>query len=213
MAQDIRELFKNDNSMPTERLEKGHQSRFEARLDALQKGSSDAANVVTMDTKSTSKFHWMKIAAIFIVALSIGILGYNQLSTSVADADTNVVNLDKMTPDAAANNIVPVFLSEVSPQYKEVEDYYMASINMELAKLQVNEENKELIDAFMAQLAELDAEYRQLNRELKEAGVNEQTVNTLIANLQLRLELLFKLKSKLNQLKQSQNGINQEAKA
>ena len=65
----------------------------------------------------------------------------------------------------------------------------------------------------MTQLAELDEEYVQLNRELKEAGVNEQTVNTLIANLQLRLELLFKLKSKLNQLKQNQNENIQDARA
>lgn len=211
MAQDIREFFKNNDSLPKVKPPKGHERRFEARLNALRGNSEDPTHVVTLDTKTKSKFQWMKIAAILIVALSVGILGYNQLSVTTDNA--NVVNLDKITPDDGPNNIVPVFLSEVSPQYKEVEDYYLASINMELAKLQVNDENKELIDAFMAQLAELDEEYRHLNRELKEAGVNEQTVNTLIANLQLRLELLFKLKSKLNQLKQTQYESSQEAKA
>merc|ERR1711974_109995 len=179
--------------IPKGKLSQGHQDRFSARLNALHQDLEDKS-VVTMNTPK-SKFPWMKIAAIFIVALSIGILGYNQLSAPTNEA-TTVVNLNKVDTNNTPTDVVPVYLSEVSPQFKEVEDYYLASINLEIAKLQVNDENKELIDAFMTQLAELDEEYAQLNRELKEAGVNEQTVNTLIANLQLRLELLFKLKSK-----------------
>ena len=210
MAQDIRELFKNDNSTPKGKLSQGHQDRFAARLNALHQDLEDKS-VVTMNT-TKSKFPWMKIAAIFIVALSIGILGYNQLSAPTNEA-TTVVNLNKVDTNNTPTDVVPVYLSEVSPQFKEVEDYYLASINLEIAKLQLNDENKDLIDAFMTQLAELDEEYAQLNRELKEAGVNEQTVNTLIANLQLRLELLFKLKSKLNQLKNNQNETIQGARA
>jgi hypothetical protein len=33
MAQDIRELFKNDNSTPKGKLSQGHQDRFAARLN------------------------------------------------------------------------------------------------------------------------------------------------------------------------------------
>lgn len=210
MAQDIRELFRNDKSLPKGELPKGHQARFEARLASLNGVSQEHDGVVEM-TSSKLRFNWMKYAAILLVALSVGILGYNQLGQTAGEA--NVVTLDKVETNNTNNDVIPVYLSDLSPQFKEVEDYYLASINMEIAQLQVNDENKELINAFMTQLAELDEEYVQLNRELKEAGVNEQTVNTLIANLQLRLELLFKLKSKLNQLKQNQNENIQDARA
>ena len=89
----------------------------------------------------------------------------------------------------------------MSPEFKKVEDYYLASINVELAQLQVTPENKALIDSFMTQLEELNLEYQKLNDEMGEVGVNEQSVSALISNLQLRLDLLFRLKEKLNELK------------
>ncbi|HSI70275.1 MAG TPA: hypothetical protein VK941_08595, partial [Gillisia sp.] len=66
-------------------------------------------------------------------------------------------------------------------------------------------DNKALIDAFMLELEELDKEYQRLNAELNEAGPNEQTIEAMVANLQLRLELLLKLKNKLNEIKNSKN--------
>ena len=81
----------------------------------------------------------------------------------------------------------------------------MAGINMELAKLEVNNDNKALIDAFMLEMEELDKEYQRLNAELNESGPNEQTIEAMIANLQLRMDLLRKLKTKLKELKQSKN--------
>ncbi|MEO0902253.1 MAG: hypothetical protein AAFY00_09595, partial [Bacteroidota bacterium] len=53
--------------------------------------------------------------------------------------------------------------------------------------------------------AELDGEYNHLNQELNELGPNDDTISALINNLQLRLQLLQKLKTKLNQLKSSKN--------
>ena len=57
----------------------------------------------------------------------------------------------------------------------------------------------------MARLAELDIEYNKLNNELNEVGPTEVTITALIENLQLRLELLFKLKNKLKELKNQNN--------
>ena len=57
----------------------------------------------------------------------------------------------------------------------------------------------------MDRLSELNLEYEDLNKELNELGPNDQTISALIENLQLRLELLQKLKKKLNQLKPSKN--------
>ena len=74
-----------------------------------------------------------------------------------------------------------------------------------MANLEVSDENNDLVDGYMEQLAVLDAEYKKLNIELNEIGPNDQTIEALIQNLQLRLELLKKLKEKLNQLKLSKN--------
>ena len=82
----------------------------------------------------------------------------------------------------------------------------------ELAQLTITDDNKELIDSFMLQLEGLDKEYTRLNEEIDESGINETSVNSLINNLELRLELLFKLKSKLSEIKQASResiqGVN-----
>ena len=57
----------------------------------------------------------------------------------------------------------------------------------------------------MQQLSELDKEYQRLTLDLNEAGPTEATITALIDNLQLRLELLFKLKNKLKELKNQNN--------
>ncbi len=62
----------------------------------------------------------------------------------------------------------------------------------------------------MQRLSELDKEYTSLNTELNKIGPSEATVTALIDNLKLRLDLLFKLKSKLKELK---NQNNEEFKA
>jgi len=56
----------------------------------------------------------------------------------------------------------------------------------------------------------LDKEYNSLNAELSKVGPTEATVTALIDNLKLRLDLLFKLKNKLKELK---NQNNEEFKA
>ncbi|NNL32405.1 MAG: hypothetical protein HKO80_04275, partial [Flavobacteriaceae bacterium] len=91
-------------------------------------------------------------------------------------------------------------LGEISPQLKKVEDYYLANINLELSKLEYSPENKELFDGYVSRLGELSTAYEQLSQELLNNGPNEQTVTALIDNLKMRLNLLYRLKEKLNEL-------------
>jgi len=191
MAQDIREMFKN-GSLAEGKLERGHQKRFEQKLNK-EFGSG----------KKRNNFLFLKIAAILIIVIGVGFFYFNNNSQSseVQIADTPSKEIVK--PVDKKENIQ---LSEISPEFKKIENYYLAGINMELAKLEINEDNKLLTDSFMAELSELDKEYQRLNSDLNETGINEQTVQAMINNLQLRLELLFKLKNKLNDLKKSKNG-------
>lgn len=198
MAQDIRKMFQEDKTLPADKLQQGHQKRFEAKLDtAFPKEKKEQA--------SSNKYLFLKIAAVLVVAFGIGFIFFssNDLFQGNQVVDTEIpVSEEK-------EEAVPVKkeyqLSDVSPEFKKIENYYLASLNIELAKLEVNDENRALVDSFMTQLAELDEEYKRLNAEISETGLNESSVEALIANLQLRLELLFKLKNKLKEINQSKN--------
>ena len=93
-----------------------------------------------------------------------------------------------------------------------MEDYYMVNINLELSQLKISDRNKALIDSFMERLEDLNVEYKKLNTELNEIGPNDQTITALIKNLQLRLQLLHKLRDKLQELKKmsSEAGENDQ---
>ncbi len=89
-----------------------------------------------------------------------------------------------------------------------MEDYYLANINLELSKVKLTPENKELFDGYVVKLEELNKEYKPLSVELTENGPNELTVSALIDNLKLRLNLLYRLKEQLQDLNDS--NVDQE---
>lgn len=196
MAQDIRDLMKNAGGSNST-LREGHTSRFEQLLEE---------RLPEQEKKSSTKggiYLWMKIAAVLIVAGGIVLMVYNNAFAKADDVqlvETETNNEEVTEPE--------ILLSSISPEFKKVEDYYLASVNMEIARLEITDDNKELIDAFMKQLSDLDQEYRNLNREITESGVSEEMVNAMIENLKLRVELMIKLKAKLKELK---NAAQQEA--
>lgn len=203
MARDIKKMFENYSPEPLE-LPKGHEARFEAKLDK-------AFSETISEEKNTSK-QWLKIAAVAIVLLSVSFFGYQQLSnsgaTSIDDSKNFVVEEDAKTIEEV--NTPKLTLADISPDLKKVEEYYMTGINVQLASLKINDENKDLVDGYMQRLAELDKEYTSLNVELGKVGPTEATVTALIDNLKMRLDLLFKLKNKLKELN---NQNNEEYKA
>ncbi len=200
MAQDIRKMFQEDTTLPS-RPPKGHQKRFEARLEQAlpQEKKKD----------SDRMFYFIRIAAVLVVVLGISFFFLNSGNEFAGEQFTET----PVATEPEEKEEIPVTgeyqLSDVSPEFKKVEDYYLASLNMELAKLDVNDSNKELIDSFMAQLAGLDREYQKLNAEISETGLNEGTLEAMVSNLQLRLDLLYKLKNKIKDINQSKIKKNE----
>lgn len=197
MAQDLRDLLKNSEDKHT--LPEGHQSRFEGRLVRAFPEGNGTDNPTKKSGNGFSFF--LKIAAVLIVAGGIVWFAFAKADT---DQQPKIVDTET-TKQPEEDRLIQ--LSDLSPQFKKVEDFYLASINVEIARLKITDENKELIDAFLKQLADLDKEYARLNNEITESGISEEMINAMVDNLKLRLELLSKLKEKLNELKASKDAI------
>ena len=129
-----------------------------------------------------------------------------------AKADSDPTQLVETVTEIKSNPIIEpdILLSALSPEFKKIEDYYLASVNLDIARLEITDDNKELIDAFMKQLSDLDSEYKRLNQEITESGVSEEMVNAMIENLKLRVELMLKLKATLKEMKDAARNDAEE---
>jgi hypothetical protein len=188
MVQDIRELLKNDQKLSQDKMSKGHEARFLKKLE----------EELPKDTPK-NMFTFFNVAASVVLLIGLTYGGYKLVN----------FNQNTVIPEVATNTVAAKTIGDVSPQLKKVEDYYLASINLELSKMKITSENKELFDGYLARLEDLNNEYNRLTEELIEAGPNEQTVNALIDNLKFRLNLLYRLKDKLNELNNSENNYEE----
>jgi hypothetical protein len=192
MGQDIKDLLKTEQLHIQKGLSDGHETRFLDRLET----------VLPMEVKQPKKhsFSLYQIAAAIILLISLGGLAYQQLQQKPTVSDKEVVKTD-----TESSNEKLLSLGDISPDLKKIEDYYVANINYELTQVEVSDAGKQLFDSYMDKLSLLNEEHKILQKELKEIGANEQTINAMIDNLQFRLKLLYQLKEKLNELKKSNN--------
>ena len=204
MGQDLRELLQNESfkDLNTD-IQENHELRFLDRLNAsFPEENSDSvkdepttSSIVPLYRRTKSKWY-MSIAASAVITLGLGTFFFTQNDPIPANlqqpAQLSVYN-------ASTKGDLPS-LADISPEFKKVEDYYLTSINVELAQLKVNDDNKHVVDSFMEQLSKLDSEYKLLQKEMQTHGANTQTLEALIENLQMRLELLQQLKIKLKNL-------------
>ncbi len=186
MKQDLRELFEAERAKKHQ-MKEGHEDRFNKRLEAA------------LPAPKKSRFYILGIAASVVVIVALSMVF---IQNSQTEEPTETVVIQNKEDQAESQGIS---LGDLSPDLKLVEAYYVNSINLELAQLDLSSENKVVVDDFMGRLGELNEEYKALNLELNQVGPNEQTIGALIKNLQLRLQLLLKLKEKLHQLKSTDN--------
>ncbi|MDX1769252.1 MAG: hypothetical protein R3294_14435 [Arenibacter troitsensis] len=193
MSQDLREMFKNSDREIVPTMKDGHEQRFLKRME------------VELPVAKRPSYPWFAIAASLIILAGLGtyiFMNWNKPEP----VETTIV--EKNNPDPEERGIS---LGDLSPDLKKLEDYYMVSINMELSQLEISDRNKTLIDSFMERLEELNGEYKKLNAELNEIGPNDQTITALIKNLQLRLQLLHKLRDKLKELQTQSTEADKNA--
>lgn len=175
-------MFRKERERQKPALRDGHKERFAALLEEeLPQG------------RETNRFLFIKLAASVVILLGIGWLFY---PTSALDPVQQVVESSMdMEQETVPDKVFD--LQEIAPEFEKIENFYLASLNLELANLEVNDRNRGMIDSFMDQLAGLDKEYQHLNQELFEYGANSQTLEAMINNLQFRLELFKHVKSRM----------------
>ena len=180
MAQNLRELFKNQEENTSIKMSEGHEAKFMQLLDEhLPQG------------KKSSAFRFLNIAASVVVLLGLSYGAFTFFSGQNDEIETKDVAKEIKT------------MGDISPDLKKVEDYYLASINLELSKVQLTPANKELFDGYIERLKELNDEYDNLTIELNENGPNQVTLDALIDNLKFRLNLVMRLKEKLAEFNDS----------
>ncbi|MFI1743806.1 hypothetical protein [Thalassobellus sediminis] len=187
MAQDIRDLFKDDK-VTHEVMPENHQDRF---LEKLNKALPNEVK--------NKPFNWMRIAASIVLFLGLGFGAYHYFQPHIGNPPSVV----------STNTVEAKTLGDVSPGLKKVEDYYLASINLELSKMKYTPETKDVFDGYLQQLNELDEEYKRLSLELTESGPTELTINALIDNLKFRLNLLYRLRSQLKEFNTSETNVEE----
>jgi hypothetical protein len=95
-------------------------------------------------------------------------------------------------------------LGQVSPQYKEVENYYVHQVNLmegEIVNVDLKN-NPEQKKALMKEMKSMDSTYVSLQKELKANPNDERIINAMIEHYQTKLEVMSYI---VNQLKSIRN--------
>jgi hypothetical protein len=95
-------------------------------------------------------------------------------------------------------------LGQVSPQYKEVENYYVHQVNLmegEIVNVDLKN-NPEQKTALLKELKSMDSTYVSLQKELKANPNDERIINAMIEHYQTKLEVMTYI---VNQLKTIRN--------
>ena len=163
----------------------GHFERFSAKLEA-RKGE---ARIIPLNRVNVMP-HLLKAAAVAILVTLSSLWTWEHVFSPGAK---------RMT------------LSEVSPEYQQVEHYYVKQVNMvedEIEGIWINDqpEQKEML---LEELKHMDDMYDELQKDLKANPNDQRVINAMIEHYQRKIEVMNYI---LNQLKevQSENQINNE---
>jgi len=95
-------------------------------------------------------------------------------------------------------------LGQVSPQYKEVENYYLHQVSLmegEIVNMD-HSQNPEQKEMLMTEMKSMDSTYVSLQKELKANPNDERIINAMIEHYQTKLEVMTYI---VNQLKGIRN--------
>ncbi|MEN8745167.1 MAG: hypothetical protein ABF284_01195 [Polaribacter sp.] len=177
MQQDIRDVFKNFNA-ENSTLTKNHCRKFETLL------------CEELHQKKSKKNHYKKLSVAVAIVLLLTVTVYATLEITNEKFNATAIRLAQKQ----------ISLGSVSPEFNTLETYYTNSIHLVMNDLKVTDANGEILAGYLSTMSVLATEYNTLTKELNARGINDNTIDALVQNLQLRLELLQRLKKQLKNL-------------
>ncbi|TNF42638.1 MAG: hypothetical protein EP313_00655 [Bacteroidetes bacterium] len=103
-------------------------------------------------------------------------------------------------------------LSEVSPEYREVERYYVTQVNLmenEFTSLEIS--TPEQKEALMKEMASMDSVYVELQKELRANPSDQRIIDAMITHYQTKIEVMSYILSQLKEIKaETVNPVSHE---
>lgn len=167
-------IRKNRDSFDEKEPLEGHFDRFRQKLEAR---------------KYSRKIHP------FIVAAAAAIAGL---------VLTGTMGLLYNNSNWKPNNQNGISLSVVSPELKEVEDYYQSQIDSKYNQIKsLNEvSSPEIATEVNKAITDMDLGYKTLKKDLSDSPKRERIVSAMIQQYQLKIEMLDQILNTLQGLKQ-----------
>ncbi len=163
-------IKKNRDYFDQEEPFEGHFERFQKKLEA------DNAGKIQFPYRDI-----LKIAAVVVLVVLSALWVYEQLG-----------------PGQPGENSYP--LAEEAPEYKEVEIYYMSTINEKYDQIKsVDFNDPRQKEILLKELKEMDSIYHNLQKDLQMNPGDERVINALIKHYRIKLEVMSKI---LDQLKE-----------
>jgi len=151
----------------------------------------------SMSHKNKIIGNWLKAAAVLLLTFGLGyfIANDKKYNNNIAKTSIDISKLD---------------LSKINSEMGEAENYYLSNIKMVTQEVKsFQKEQPELVMEFLMDDENLENVYKELKQNLIDNADNEQILNLMIQNLQMRTEVLNEQKrilQKIVNLKSSSNG-------
>lgn len=105
-------------------------------------------------------------------------------------------------------------LGDVSPQYREVENYYIHQVNMMEGELDgssliSNPEQKEML---MKEMKSMDSVYVSLQKELKANPNDQRIINAMIEHYQTKVDVMNYIIGQLKAIRNENQNMNENEK-
>jgi hypothetical protein len=130
-------------------------------------------------------FLWLKIAGVLVVGLFIGISVFN--SETIVQEPSSII-----------------------AQIEAVEAEYLKNIDLEWQSFIAIANDEKLVKRYKEKLAELDNDYQEISEDFKSDSNNILVIESLVENLQTRLELLKDIQEHIKILNQDNNPKNEQ---
>lgn len=109
---------------------------------------------------------------------------------------------------------IKMALGDVSPQHREVENYYMYQVSLMEGELFTGglKTNPEQIEVLRNEMKSMDSVYVQLQKELKVNPNDERIINAMIEHYQTKLEVLTFIVNQLKSIRNENQNLQENEK-